>query len=91
MSSYREKPAVIDANQFNSSLPPATWPTGVQTNTLSPTDYSYGTLEVTTDPVGAENMDGFVINDLDWIITDIDGIVTKMSDADFQLKYEPGQ
>lgn len=88
MAKYKPKDVrIIEAVQFDSSVPPASFPPGVQENSLSPTGYSYGTLaDIGSSSV--PNRDGFEVRDTDWIVTEDNGIVYRMTSADLSANWE---
>lgn len=91
MAKYKPKKDTIevDAEQFDSSKPLAQWPDQVQENVLSVTGYSYKDMSTTTDPdTGAEGSNGFELEDLDYLITEKDGVVHRMSEANFINEYD---
>lgn len=78
---------IIDAVQFDASVPPSNFPPGVQVNALSPIGYSYGTLaDIGTPEI--PNRDGFELNDTDWIITESSGVVYRMTDTELKNNWE---
>ena len=85
MAKYKPKEKNgIEADQFEISKP-GQWPDGCQSNPLSNTGFSYGTLEVTQ---GGKNRDGFEIFDGDYICTDSNGTVYRMTESDFNEYFE---
>ncbi len=75
---FRKKPVVIEAELFCPQKLP--WPTGVYTDTLSPTGYSIGTLE---------NKEGHEVTPGDWIITGVKGERYPCKPDIFEQTYEP--
>lgn len=92
MAKYKlkSKNPEVDAEQFDSEDNPSNWPIGIQENALSVTGYSYLDLSTTTDPdTGGEGVNGFEVETMDYLITELDGVVHRMSEADFLNEYDP--
>jgi len=89
MAKYTRKKNEVDAEQFDSSKTPSQWPAGVQTNAASPTGYSYGTLALLQAPMGPGYVmvDGFPVKNLDYIVTDSNGIKFVLSESEFNAWY----
>ncbi len=89
MATYKKKQKEVEADQFLSADNPNTWPDGVQTNVLSVTGYSYGTLEqVPADELpGETTKDGFEVSNTDYVVEE-NGSVYRMIEAEFLAEYE---
>lgn len=89
MAKYIEKKIEVDAEQFDSSKSQSQWPVGIQTNALSPTGYSYGTLAEIQAPMGPGyvRVDGFPIDDFDFLITPSNGIKFVLNSTEFSARY----
>lgn len=61
---------------------PELWPPGVQENPISPTGYSYGTLETLGD-----NLDGIPVQDKKWLLISCNGIPRILDDTEFKRIY----
>jgi hypothetical protein len=93
MAKYVEKKIEIDADQFDASQNPGQWPAGVRVNAGSPTGYSYGTLAEIQAPMGPGyvRVDGFPVRNLDFIITDRDGIKYSLAPDEFNARYSDAE
>jgi len=83
MAKHKKKDTGIEADQFEVNKPNQ-WPDGCQQNSKSATGYSYGTLILNSD---GTDRDGFEIVDMDYICTNSNGIVYRMSESEFNDMY----
>jgi len=89
MAYIRRKKDVLTGTFFDKSKNQSTWPMGVIQNAKSPTGYSYGTLDEITPlmGIGYVKIDGFVVNDLTWIVIDGEGNAWSETNEEYQKKY----
>lgn len=92
MAKFKKKSDEFDAELFDKTRPQNTWPENVRENEISPTGYSVGTLERVEIQIPNNHepgimIDGFIVLDMHYILTDHTGKQSQMSIEDFENEF----